>query len=86
MKGGIFVGEGTAVTIANVLTAMTTVLQSFYSMFSNVISTITGNALLYVPVLLALLFALITGAISVARRLGVRGVSGGGRRRRFGRR
>lgn len=75
--------EPATVTIANVLTAMTTVLQSFYSMFSNVITTITGNALLYVPVLFGLLFALITVAISVVRKLGVRGVSAaGGRRKR----
>lgn len=79
--------EPTVVTIADVLTAMTTVLTSFYSMFSNIITTITSNALLYVPVLFALLSALIMGAIGLVRRLGVRGVSsaGGRRRRRFGR-
>ena len=79
--------EPTAVTIADVLTAMTTVLQSFYTMFASIISTITGNALLYVPILFALLGALVFGAIGLVRKLGVRGVSsaGGRRRRRFGR-
>ena len=76
-KGG-YILEPATVTIANVLTAMTTVLQSFYSMFTSVITTITGNALLYVPVLFGLLFALITVAISVVRKLGVRGVSASG--------
>lgn len=74
--------ETATVTIANVLTAMTTVLESFYTMFSNVITTITGNALLFVPVLFALLGSLIMFAISIVRKLGVRGASAGGKKRR----
>lgn len=78
-------GEGTiTITIQNVLDAMTTVITSFWTMFTNVVSTITGNNLLFVPVLFGLLFGLITFAISVVRRLGVRGVASSGRgRRRF---
>lgn len=76
--------ETITITIQNVLDAMTTVLTSFYSMFSSVVDTITGNNLLFVPVLFGLLFGLITFAISVVRRLGVRGVASSGRgRRRF---
>lgn len=72
------------VTITTVLTAMKTVVDTFWSMFQGVIATINENPLLKVPVLFALAFALITFAIGVVRRLGVRGVSSaGGRRRRI---
>lgn len=76
--------EPTTVTITTVLTAMKTVVDTFWTMFSGVIATINNNPLLKVPVLFALAFALITFAIGVVRRLGVRGVSSaGGRRRRI---
>ena len=76
--------EPITISIQNVLDAMTTVLGSFWTMFSSVVTTITSNNLLFVPVLLGLLFGLITFAISVVRRLGVRGVASSGRgRRRF---
>ena len=74
------------VTIATVLTAMKTVVDTFWTMFTGVIQTINDNPLLKVPVLFALAFALITFAISVIRRLGVRGVSSAGGRRRRARR
>lgn len=73
--------EPATVTVANVLTAMGTVLTSFYSMFSNVIGIINDNKLLLTPVLFALAFSLIMFAIGVVRRLGVRGVSSAGGRR-----
>lgn len=69
-------------TIAGVFTQMTVVYEAILSMFSNMITTITGNPLLYVPVLIGLLGGLVTFAIGVVRRLGVHGVSSGGRRRR----
>ena len=65
----------TAVTISDVLGALTSVYQVLVGLFTNVISTITGNLLLFVPVLLALLGSLVFFAIKVFRRLGVRGVS-----------
>ena len=65
----------TAVTISDVLGALTSVYQVLVGLFTNVISTITGNLLLFVPVLLALLGSLVFFAIKVIRRLGVRGVS-----------
>lgn len=68
--------------ISDVLTALTSVYGLVVGMFSNVINTITGNPLLYVPVLFALLGGVIMFAIGVIRKLGVRGVSSGGKRRR----
>lgn len=69
-------------TIAGVLGAMTTVYNLIIGMFSNVITTITGNPLIFVPVLIALLGGIVMFAIGVIRRLGVRGISSSGKRRR----
>lgn len=68
-------------TISNVLTAMTTVYDLIIGMFANVITTITSNPLIFVPVLIALLGGIVMFAIGVIRRLGVRGISSSGRRR-----
>lgn len=62
-------------TVANVITALESVYTLLISLFKNVITTITGNPLLYVPVLIALLAGLVMFAIKVIRKLGVRGVS-----------
>lgn len=69
-------------TIAKVLEAMTTVYDVIIGMFSNVITTITGNPLIFVPVLIALLGGIVMFAIGVIRKLGVRGISSSGRKRR----
>lgn len=69
-------------TITGVLGAMTTVYDLIIGMFSNVITTITGNPLIFVPVLIALLGGIVMFAIGVIRKLGVRGISSSGRRRR----
>lgn len=69
-------------TIAAVFEAMSTVYTTLLTMFSSIVTTITGNPLLYVPVLIALLGGLVMLAIGVIKRLGVRGVSSAGRRRR----
>ena len=68
-------------TIANVLSAMTTVYDLIIGMFANVITTIRSNPLIFVPVLIALLGGIVMFAIGVIRRLGVRGISSSGRRR-----
>ena len=73
-------------TIANVLGAMTTVYDLIIGMFANVITTITSNPLIFVPVLIALLGGIVMFAIGVIRRLGVRGISSSGRSRRRRRR
>ena len=72
--------------ISNVLTAMTTVYDLIIGMFANVITTITSNPLIFVPVLIALLGGIVMFAIGVIRRLGVRGISSSGRSRRRRRR
>lgn len=68
-------------SIAGVLGAMTTVYNLIIGMFANVITTITNNPLIFVPVLIALLGGIVMFAIGVIRRLGVRGISSSGRRR-----
>ena len=60
---------------------MTTVYDLIIGMFANVITTITNNPLIFVPVLIALLGGIVMFAIGVIRRLGVRGISSSGRRR-----
>ena len=69
-------------TISGVLGAMTTVYDVIIGVFSNVITTITGNPLIFVPVLIALLGGIVMFAIGVIRKLGVRGISSSGRRHR----
>lgn len=69
-------------TISNVFDAMTTVYTAVLSMFGNMVDTITGNPLLYVPVIFGLLGGLVLFAIKVVRKLGIRGISSAGRRRR----
>lgn len=64
------------------LGAMTTVYDLIIGMFANVITTITNNPLIFVPVLIALLGGIVMFAIGVIRRLGVRGISSSGKRRR----
>lgn len=68
-------------SIAGVLGAMTTVYNLIIGMFTNVITTITNNPLIFVPVLIALLGGIVMFAIGVIRRLGVRGISSSGKRR-----
>lgn len=68
-------GETATFTVANVITAMQTVYGVLVGLFTNVITTITSNPLLYVPVLIALLGGLVMFAVKVIRKLGVRGVS-----------
>lgn len=62
-------------SIADVIGALTSVYEVLVGLFTNVISTITSNPLLFVPVLIALLGGLVMFAIKVIRKLGVRGVS-----------
>ncbi len=77
-------GDTPTVTLQTILTAMTTVLQSFYSMFANIVTTITENPILFIVVLFSIAFSLLSFALVIARRMGLRGMSAGGRRRRRG--
>lgn len=69
------------VTVSDVFSGTQDVFDLLLTMFKNVIDTITGNPLLYVPVLLTILGGLVVFAIGVIRRLGIRGISSSGRRR-----
>lgn len=69
-------------SITDVLSGMTTVYQTILTMFASIVTTITGNPLLYVPVLFALFGGVAMFALGIVKRLGVRGVSSTGRRRR----
>ncbi len=80
------VGAESDVTVSSVFEGMQKVFKLLLTMFANVIDTITGNPLLYVPVLLAILGTLVMFAIGVVRRLGIKGVSSSGGRRRGRRR
>lgn len=73
-------------TTADVFGVLTNIMGVVWSVFSDCTTTIMENALLFVPVLIALAATLIMFAIGVVRRLGIKGVSSaGGRRRRRGR-
>lgn len=61
--------------ISDVITGMGSVYDVIIGLFTNVISTITGNPLLFVPVLIALLSGLVFFVIKKVRKLGVRGIS-----------
>lgn len=65
----------TTITVSDVLTALSSVYTVLVGLFTNVITTLTSNALLFVPILIALLGSLVFFAIKVIRKLGVRGVS-----------
>ena len=71
----MFLEPSAGFTITEVLTSMQTVYTLLVSLFKDVVATITGNPLLYVPVLIALLGGLVMFAVKVIRKLGVRGVS-----------
>lgn len=71
-----------AVTISNVFDAVTEILAVIWSTFGNVITTITGNPLLYVPVILGLGTSIILGVVKLVKRMGVKGIGAGRRRRR----
>ncbi len=68
-------------TVSAVFTQMTVVYNAVLSMFGDLVTTITGNPLLYVPVLIALLGGLVLFAMKVVRKLGIRGISSAGRKK-----
>lgn len=69
-------------TTTAVFAALTTIVGTIWGVFSDVASTITGNPLLLVPVLFAFGGGIVIFCIGIVRRLGVRGLSSGGKRRR----
>ncbi|MDE6020975.1 MAG: hypothetical protein K2H01_08285 [Ruminococcus sp.] len=69
-----------AVTISDVFTSLGSVFELLMNQFSTTVTTITGNPLLFVPVLVGFGGGLIMAGVKVMRKFGVRGLSG--RRRR----
>ena len=69
-------------SVSDIFTALTTVFTLLMDQFTTVVSTITKNPLLYVPVLCALGGGIILAGVKLVRKLGVKGV--GSRRRRRG--
>lgn len=68
--------------MADLISAMQSLYTYVLTIFATVFTTITSNPVLYLPVLLAFASVVIMWTIGFVRRLGVRGVGGGRRRRR----
>lgn len=71
-----------AVTFSNVLDVIATALGAIWQTFTDCVTMLTSNMLIFVPVILAFTVSLIMLAISVMKKLGLRGLGGGRRRRR----
>ena len=70
-------------TVTDVFGALTTVLGTIWNVFTEVVSMITGNPLVFVPVLLAMSVSIVMFVLTIIRKLGVKGIAtSGGRRRR----
>lgn len=68
--------------MAGLISAMEAIFDYIIGLFATVFTTITGNPILYLPILLALVGSAIFYVISLVRKFGVRGAGGGRRRRR----
>lgn len=62
--------------MADLISAMGLIFKFIISQFSQVVSTITSNPVLFLPVLLALFCGLLFFTIKIVRKLGVRGKRG----------
>lgn len=70
-----------AVTVSDVFTSLTSVFNLLMEQFTTTVQTVTGNPLLFVPILVAFGGGLIMAGVKVMRKFGVRGLSSGRRRR-----
>ena len=68
--------------MADLISSMGNIYDYIIGIFATVFSTITGNPVLYLPVLVSIAAGVIFYVIKLVRKFGVRGVGGGGRRRR----
>ena len=71
-----------AITFSDVLTAIGTVIGSIWDAFGSIASVITDNMIIFVPVILAFMLSLVGCALAIMKKLGVKGLNAGGRRRR----
>ena len=70
--------------MATLLSRMTDVYDFVISLLTDVISMIVANPLVFLPVLMALFGGIVMYVIGLVRRLGIKGISSaGGRRRRY---
>lgn len=70
------------ITFSSVLTAIGSVISAIWSMFGNVATIVTENMIIFVPVVLAFMLSLVGLALVIMRKLGLKGLNSGGRRRR----
>lgn len=71
-----------AITFSDVLTAIGSVIGSIWTMFGSMASIVTDNMIIFVPVILAFMLSLVGCALAIMKKLGLRGLNSGGRRRR----
>ena len=69
-------------TVAQVFEVLQQIIAVVWTVFGDCASTIMSNALLFVPVLIGIGGTLIFFGITIFKKLGVKGVSAAGRRRR----
>jgi len=72
--------------MATILSRMTDVYDFVISLLTDIISMIVANQLVFVPVLLAIFGGIVIFVIGLVRKLGIRGISSAGGRRRGRRR
>lgn len=72
--------------MADLLSRMTDVYNVVIAQLTNIISMIVANPLVFLPVLMAIFAGIVMFAIGLVKRLGIRGVSSSGGRRRGRRR
>lgn len=70
-----------AITVSDVFSSLTSVFELIMEQFATTVSTITSNPLMFVPVLCGFGGGLIFAGVKVVRKFGVKGMSGGRRRR-----
>jgi len=68
------------------LSRMTDIYDFVINQLTNIITMIMGNPLVFLPVLMAIFAGIIMYVIGLVKRLGIRGVSSSGGRRRGRRR
>jgi len=72
--------------MVTLLSRMTDVYDFVISLLTDVISMIVANPLVFLPVLIAIFGGIVMYVISLIRRLGIKGISSSGGRRRGRRR
>lgn len=69
-------------SISDVFSLLQQIVQVVWTVFGDCVDTIMSNPLLFVPVLISIAATIIFFGVGVFKRLGVKGVSSSGSRRR----